>query len=63
MTCEYFTRYGNSGVPGACNSRATLTLVNERHVPPIRVCFVHARTIVARFPTLGDVAQRFRKEE
>lgn len=60
MTCEYFTRYGNDLVPGECRAKATLELHDNATYPLIKVCHLHARVIVARYPTLGDVATRFR---
>jgi len=64
-TCEYFTRYGDSGRRGVCVAAATLALKGGddsgagRITPPIRVCEEHADAIVMRFPTLGDVERRF----
>ena len=56
--CEYFTRYGNNGVPGKCDARARLELVYGRMRPMIRVCREHAEIIVGRFPELGGM-ERF----
>lgn len=57
--CEYFTRYGNSGVPGRCDASASLVLVYGPVRPMIAVCNEHAEVIVGRFPELGGVKQRF----
>lgn len=54
-TCEYFTEYGNAGIPGTCFADATLMLDSRN----IIVCQDHADSICERFPALGDVAQRF----
>lgn len=57
--CEYFTRYGNDGVPGSCSAPATLAMRDNRVAPAIKVCREHAERIVQRFPVLGDLEQRF----
>lgn len=56
VSCRYFTHYGNSGVPGECNKEATLRLLSQND---IYVCEHHAHVITLRFPSLGDVAERF----
>jgi hypothetical protein len=58
-SCEYFTRYGNEGVPGSCGQPATLDLVDSDVTPTIVVCYEHALRIVERFPTLGGLTERF----
>lgn len=58
--CEYFTRYGDEGVPVECGADATLELVDQQTSPRIRVCGDHAAMIVARFPSLGG-RERFAK--
>lgn len=57
--CRYFTHYGNHGVPGVCNERATLIMDRLHAQRDIRVCEHHALMITARFPLLGTVEQRF----
>lgn len=56
--CEYFTRYGNAGVPDECRAPARLEMI-DNGIPRIRVCHTHAEKIVSRFPELGDISQRF----
>jgi len=57
--CEYFTRYGNDAQPGECREISTMQLIGGP-VPPIRVCLLHARVIIGRFPNLGGL-ERFRR--
>lgn len=59
--CQYFTRYGNGGVAGACGQWATLALQHSDVRPMIRVCYEHAVRITERFPSLGGVVDRFVK--